>query len=121
MGPSCLDPGPCRCSALPKVALDLVLQHSISAPSFLCCTWERDPFLDLSCVAFITAFVVCVHLCHAPFHKPVFLLLQGYLAVFNCTTLLLYCIVTNGILSRSVTLPNILDFYVTVLNTSFLR
>lgn len=83
---SCLDPG--RCCALPEVALVLLLQHSISVPSFLCCTWERDPFLDLSCVAFITAFVVCVHLCHALFCKPVFVLLRGCLAVFNCTTLL---------------------------------
>lgn len=85
-----LTQGPGRCCALPRVALGLVLQHSVSAPAFPCCTWERDPFLDPSCVAFITAFVVCVHVCHALFCKPDFLLLWGYLAVFNCTILLLH-------------------------------
>lgn len=92
-------------------ALDLQLQHSISAPPRCAAPGEESPFHEGPCVAFITAFIVCVHLCHGPFCEAVLLLLQCYSAVLNNCTPSCYIILachSNGILSQLVTPYNIL-------------
>lgn len=118
-GPPALTQGPGRCCALPEVALVLLLQHSISVPSFLCCTRERDPFLDLSLLHLLFVFI-CAMLCSAS------LFLFSFGVVWLCLTVQLSCGIvlachSNGILSPSVTPHNILHFYVTLLNASLLR
>lgn len=62
-------------------------------------------------MAFITAFIVCLHPCHSPFCEAVLLLLQCYSAVLNNCTPSCYIILSchsNGILSQLVTPYNIL-------------
>lgn len=98
-----------------RLALCLVLQQSISAPSMLCCTWGRDAFLKRSvcgfhhCIYSLCPFVPCSFLELV----VLLLLLQCYLAVLNNFTPSCYIILaphTNGILSQSVTTHNNLFF-----------
>lgn len=84
--PLALTQGPGRCYALPKVTLGAAKQH------FCPLLFMLHLGKSLFSWSFMCGFHYCICcLCSfVPFCKPVFLLLQAYLAVFNCTTLLLH-------------------------------
>jgi len=82
----------CRCSA------------AVLPPPHDAVPGEEVPFHEGLCAAAVTAFIFCVHSCHAPFWESVLLLLflQCYLTVLNnCTPShdIIWACHSNGILS----------------------
>lgn len=121
--PLALTQGPGRCCALPKVTLGLVLQNSISAPPFYAAP-GKEPLL-LTFHAWLSLLhLLFVFICAVLHSASLFFFC--FRVIWLCLTVQLSCYIVlachfNGILSQSVTPPSILYFYVTLLNTSFLR